>query len=250
MPAGFTLIELLVVVAIIAVLISILLPSLNSARDYAKTITCSSNLRQIGIAINSYALENRDSLPMSGGYSSTPKNVIMWYKTDNWLAQISKYLPSSGDPWGYYSTKAGSVWICPSDKRGTANKGGAVTGEGGFYHSPSYGINRLLTGFYSSSPGWLQYEPYRLSQFDEPTKTPLMCDTNSNNWGCYPNRILEDAVPPSFPHYHRNADTFLYVDGHVSVVPSLDDSKSGASANFNIYFKAGKYFVQDRRFWD
>ncbi len=51
---AFTLIELLVVVAIIAVLVAILLPALNTARERAKSVLCSSNLRQVGIAIQFY----------------------------------------------------------------------------------------------------------------------------------------------------------------------------------------------------
>ncbi len=58
--AGFTLIELLVVVAIIAVLISILLPSLNNARKQAKRMLCSTRLAEIGKAALMYAHENND----------------------------------------------------------------------------------------------------------------------------------------------------------------------------------------------
>lgn len=108
--AGFTLIELLVVVAIIAVLVAVLLPALNQARATAKTVTCMSNLKQIGTAMLMYADEHHgwtprifeDALPTGYG----PEDFY-WYER---LGSQGVFSEDSADP----NDPAQSVLVCPS----------------------------------------------------------------------------------------------------------------------------------------
>src|ERR1044071_1120109 len=64
--AGLTLIDLLVVIAIIALLISLLLPALGAARESGRAAKCLSNQRQIGLAMSMYGNANKDYVPREG----------------------------------------------------------------------------------------------------------------------------------------------------------------------------------------
>ncbi|MHC5117058.1 MAG: type II secretion system protein, partial [Planctomycetota bacterium] len=65
---GFTLIELLVVISIIALLLSVLVPSLSKAKKSAQLVLCRNNLHQWAVALEAWAVENNNALPLSTTY--------------------------------------------------------------------------------------------------------------------------------------------------------------------------------------
>src|SRR5438477_8247871 len=107
-PRAFTLVELLVVIGIIAILISILLPTLGRAREAANTIKCSSNLRCIGQGLATYVANNRGTLPVAyvyEGMSMGPPQLP--------AAATNGYLHWSGLIYGKGAVAADS-FQCPS----------------------------------------------------------------------------------------------------------------------------------------
>jgi prepilin-type N-terminal cleavage/methylation domain-containing protein/prepilin-type processing-associated H-X9-DG protein len=103
---AFTLIELLVVISIIALLVSILLPALNQARDTARRVVCSTGLHQVGIALTTYATDFRGSLPQ-----------VKMTGTNHVVGNFLSDLPSVAAEPIRKSYGSADIIFCPSNTR-------------------------------------------------------------------------------------------------------------------------------------
>lgn len=101
---AFTLIELLVVVAIIAVLISILLPALNGARDRAKSVACGGNLKQQGMGLTYYTQET-NYFPSGHFQPSQGRNWMI-----SWVARIRRYMKYEDGIFWCPATSTEFIW--------------------------------------------------------------------------------------------------------------------------------------------
>jgi prepilin-type N-terminal cleavage/methylation domain-containing protein/prepilin-type processing-associated H-X9-DG protein len=115
---GFTLVELLVVIGIIALLISILLPSLNAANRRAKAIKCLAALREVGNAFQMYAGDNKQYFPVAVHQLNNTKHPLNPVTTPakelRWSDQISSYLGREVAQNELHTIRKTSVlWGCP-----------------------------------------------------------------------------------------------------------------------------------------
>ncbi|MHC4064249.1 MAG: type II secretion system protein, partial [Planctomycetota bacterium] len=110
-PGGFTLIELLVVVSILSLLMTLLMPSLTTARHQAKGILCLSHLRELSHGWHMYADENNDiSLP--GRYAKEPggkSNPANWYDVGNGLKYRPRWVATMGQHVGVFAFNQPSI---------------------------------------------------------------------------------------------------------------------------------------------
>jgi len=105
---GFTLIELLVVVAIIAILAAMLLPALSRAREKARQVTCTNNMKQLGLIFMMYAQDYNGYMP--GGFVPYG-NTSPYYTGWAYLLSRTVFIPSSN-----YIVGKASLLVCPSFK--------------------------------------------------------------------------------------------------------------------------------------
>jgi prepilin-type N-terminal cleavage/methylation domain-containing protein/prepilin-type processing-associated H-X9-DG protein len=113
---GFTLVELLVVIGIIALLVGILLPALNRARQSANSVWCLSNLRQMGTAIHMYAGAHKDRLPLAYWNGDADTNTGADNGATDWAWLILPYV--KGGVAGTYNGGGdpGGIWQLYKDK--------------------------------------------------------------------------------------------------------------------------------------
>ena len=114
----FTLIELLVVIAIIAILAAMLLPALSSARERARTASCTANFKQIGLAVTMYINDNHDYLlPASNFYNTNGTESGKIGGPGYWFNALTDYLAAESS-----GSAVKSVFQCPSkDRLNTSN---------------------------------------------------------------------------------------------------------------------------------
>ena len=230
---GFTLIELLVVISIIALLISVLLPSLASARDTARAALCLNNQKQIVLAQLVYANEHDQNLPPADPRSATnyPGNPWLtspWYQ-QTWLyftQQVMK--PGIDSLWP--GTNADEKWMiltegvlhCPASDWASGVNSGRVT----------YGMNWLVGAESEGYAQWSLNRQLSTSHVDsivEPSVTMLTIDASTNTVGISNhNHFKTFSNRAKFRHNNVSSANLSFIDGHAT---NLRGDVADASTN-------------------
>ncbi|QOV91457.1 DUF1559 family PulG-like putative transporter [Humisphaera borealis] len=174
---GFTLVELLVVIGIIALLISILLPSLAKAREQGNKLKCMNNLRQLGMAFTMYANENKDYYPAAAVWAtSTREEDWIWFEEITHPGRPvldlkqSRIVPHLG---GNFTPE---LFRCPSDDVSAHTLQNAVSGV--------YRYSYVMNSKFDSVAKWYankKNETIKRSQIRNPSDKVLLVEEDENS---------------------------------------------------------------------
>jgi general secretion pathway protein G len=223
---GFTLVELLVVIGIISVLIAMLLPALNKARQQAQVVQCMSNMRQIGMGIQMYTQQNKGMFP--------PRKLSdPGYIAGHWL-WINLLLDSrviASDITPSKTTRYSKVFYCPAFMAGSAPINMADPDNFRVVNGlTSYSLNYALDADYTNWDGSSAIRHgVRISQVRQPAETILVIEGNVSGSGSY--YVLpyySSGTGHVWAWHPKDRCNVLWVDGHVSTVqaPVQDDYKN------------------------
>jgi prepilin-type N-terminal cleavage/methylation domain-containing protein/prepilin-type processing-associated H-X9-DG protein len=227
---GFSLIELLVVIGIIAMLISILLPAMNKAREQGRSVVCKSNLRQLYLALLNYSNENKGSLPLPSNIGETYPSNSPPGKPCAFFMQATPVLMdmTNGVLWDYIAPPGNvrfGIVNCPSDVGDIRPTGPSSAGPRNF----SYSFNDQLRGQIVTIGGLTIYKGIKITQIVRPADKVLIVEE------LYPNDTNADIAAGAgdgLGNRHNNGSNQGFADGHVdSYMPEDLGLKTGGGVS-------------------